>query len=112
MFSDLPPAPEDITNDLAKLVNNEDYSDVRFDVNGTIFHGHKAILSVRSEYFKAMFSSDFPTQPVNYNSKILNFITFMVLYRIIKPYDSFLVINHHIALQDFILIYIAVGKIP
>lgn len=61
---DLPPAPEDITNDLAKLVNNEDYSDVRFDVNGTIFHGHKAILSVRSEYFKAMFSSDFPTQPM------------------------------------------------
>ena len=27
----------------------------------------------------------------------------MVLYSIIKPYDSFLVINRHIARQDFIL---------
>jgi hypothetical protein len=31
------------------------------------------------------------------------FITFMVLYSIIKPYNSFFVINRHIAWQDFIL---------
>jgi hypothetical protein len=31
------------------------------------------------------------------------FITFMVLYSIIKPYNSFFVINCHIAPQDFIL---------
>jgi hypothetical protein len=35
-------------------------------------------LSVRSEYFKAMFSSDFPTQTVNWNSKILNFIDYII----------------------------------
>jgi hypothetical protein len=33
----------------------------------------------------------------------LYIITFMVLYSIIKPYDSFLVINRHIARKDFIL---------
>ena len=31
------------------------------------------------------------------------FITFMVLYSIIKPYNSFFVINRHIARRDFIL---------
>ena len=30
-------------------------------------------------------------------------ITFMVLYSIIKPYNSFFVINRHIARQNFIL---------
>ncbi|CAC5402422.1 unnamed protein product [Mytilus coruscus] len=54
----LPPSPADITNDLAKLVNNSQYSDVSFNVNGNIFHGHRAIMSVRSEYFRAMFSFD------------------------------------------------------
>ncbi|XP_063445989.1 TD and POZ domain-containing protein 1-like isoform X1 [Mytilus trossulus] len=55
---DLPPSPADITNDLAKLVNNSQFSDVSFNVNGNIFHGHRAIMSVRSEYFRAMFSFD------------------------------------------------------
>ena len=32
-----------------------------------------------------------------------SFITFMVLCSIIKPYNLFFVINHHIARQDFIL---------
>jgi hypothetical protein len=34
---------------------------------------------------------------------VFYFITFMVLYSIIKPYHSFFVINRHIARQDFIL---------
>lgn len=55
---DLPPSPADITDDFAKLVDNAQYSDVKFDVNGKIFHGHKAILSVRSDYFRAMFHFD------------------------------------------------------
>jgi hypothetical protein len=36
-------------------------------------------------------------------SSILHFITFMILCSIIKPYNSFFVINCHIARQDFIL---------
>ena len=36
-------------------------------------------------------------------STILSFITFMVLYSIIKPNNSFFVINSHIARQEFIL---------
>jgi len=36
-------------------------------------------------------------------------ITFMVLYSIIKPYNSFFVINRHIARQDFILNYLFSG---
>ncbi|XP_071129105.1 TD and POZ domain-containing protein 1-like [Mytilus edulis] len=59
---DLPPSPADITNDLAKLVNNSQFSDVSFNVNGNIFHGHRAIMSVRSEYFRAMFSFDGSSQ--------------------------------------------------
>ncbi|XP_076075167.1 uncharacterized protein LOC143046075 isoform X1 [Mytilus galloprovincialis] len=50
----IPPAPDDITNDLAKLVNSSMYSDIQFDVNGVKFLAHKAILCVRSEYFRAM----------------------------------------------------------
>ena len=34
---------------------------------------------------------------------VFYFITFMVLYSIIKPYHSFFVINRRIARQDFIL---------
>jgi hypothetical protein len=34
---------------------------------------------------------------------MLYIITFMVLYSIIKPYNSFFVIDRHIAQQDFIL---------
>jgi hypothetical protein len=39
-------------------------------------------------------------------------ITFMVLYSIIKPYNSFCVINRHIARQDFILNDLFTGEIP
>jgi hypothetical protein len=38
-----------------------------------------------------------------WRSRITYIITFMVLYSIIKPYNSFFVINRHIARQDFIL---------
>ncbi|XP_052071152.1 uncharacterized protein LOC127709590 [Mytilus californianus] len=51
---DIPPAPNDITNDLAKLVNSSVFSDIQFDVNGVKFLAHRAILCVRSEYFRAM----------------------------------------------------------
>lgn len=66
--TDLPPSPADITNDLAKLVNNSQFSDVSFNVNRNIFHGHRAIMSVRSEYFRAMFSFDGSSQKVKTKS--------------------------------------------
>ncbi|VDI51179.1 ankyrin repeat and BTB/POZ domain-containing protein 1 [Mytilus galloprovincialis] len=50
----IPPAPDDITNDLVKLFNSSMLSDIQFDVNGVKFLAHKAILCVRSEYFRAM----------------------------------------------------------
>jgi hypothetical protein len=37
------------------------------------------------------------------NKNVKYIITFMVLYSIIKPFNSFFVINRHIARQDFIL---------
>ncbi|CAC5388660.1 unnamed protein product [Mytilus coruscus] len=55
---DMPPAHNDITNDFAKLVNNPVFSDIQFGVNGVKFLAHRAILFVRSEYFRAKFNFD------------------------------------------------------
>ena len=51
------PSPNTLTDDLAKLVNNDDFSDITFLVEGRKIHAHKAILVVRSDYFNAMFSN-------------------------------------------------------
>ena len=51
-------APVDtLCEDLAKLVNDPLFSDVCFEVEGMKVHAHKAILVVRSDSFKAMFTS-------------------------------------------------------
>ena len=38
-----------------------------------------------------------------YKNCVFYLITYMVLYSIIKPYNSFFVINRHIARHNFIL---------
>jgi len=42
---------------LDALVNNKAFSDIGFDVDGTIIPSHKLIIQVRTEYFHRMFSS-------------------------------------------------------
>ena len=44
-------------DDFVKLVNDPTFSDVCFNVEGKKVHAHKAILVVRSKYFKAMFTT-------------------------------------------------------
>ncbi|GKY99247.1 hypothetical protein MPSEU_000880000 [Mayamaea pseudoterrestris] len=48
--------PPALVSDLKKLVNNQDLADVHFIVEGQDVYAHKAILSVRSEYFQVMLS--------------------------------------------------------
>ncbi|KAK3093519.1 hypothetical protein FSP39_016697 [Pinctada imbricata] len=43
-----------LSDNLAELVNNADYSDITLVVEGTPFKAHKVILAARSEYFRAM----------------------------------------------------------
>ncbi|XP_021350569.1 uncharacterized protein LOC110448580 isoform X2 [Mizuhopecten yessoensis] len=58
---DLPMAPdqEDLSDALEKLVNNEKFSDIQFLVGKERFYAHKSILSVRSQFFNVLFTSDF-----------------------------------------------------
>lgn len=57
--NNLPDSPPDtLCEDFGNLVNNPLFSDVCFEVEGREVHAHKAILMVRSEYFKAMFGSN------------------------------------------------------
>jgi hypothetical protein len=42
---------------LDSLVNNKSFTDIAFDVDGTVIPAHKLILQVRTEYFHRMFSS-------------------------------------------------------
>jgi hypothetical protein len=46
-----------LSQDLRRALNNAEYSDCTFNIRGKILHGHKAILTARSSYFKMMFSS-------------------------------------------------------
>ena len=46
--------PPALVSDLTRLINNRDLSDVTFLVEGQEVHANKAILAVRSEYFKVM----------------------------------------------------------
>jgi len=46
-----------LIDDLAKLVNNKDFSDVTFVVEGKEVPSHKLILELRSEHFRCLFSS-------------------------------------------------------
>ncbi|KAI0563855.1 BTB/POZ domain containing protein [Gracilaria domingensis] len=57
------------------LLNNEMFSDVKFEVEGKTIHAHKCILYARSEYFRSMFdssmretsASDIPIPDVSYD---------------------------------------------
>ena len=46
-------------------------SDIQFDVNGVKFLAHKAILCVRSEYFRAMIHFEGNALQVRINIKIV-----------------------------------------
>ena len=50
-----PPPMESLANDLQLLVNDSRFSDVQFLVDNKTVYAHKAILVVRSDYFRAMF---------------------------------------------------------
>jgi len=51
------PDQHSLASDLHKLVNNQKYSDICFNVSGKTFYAHKNILSTRSELFLASISS-------------------------------------------------------
>ena len=46
--------PSSLVDDFKVLINDDEMSDVKFLVNGEIFHAHRCILAVRSQYFRAM----------------------------------------------------------
>ena len=50
-------AASSFASDVRTLVDNADFSDVAFIVEGTRVHAHRALLAVRCEHFRAMFSS-------------------------------------------------------
>lgn len=55
IIKEVPQMPAQLSGDMGQLVNSDLFSDVQFSVDGRIFHGHKAILVVRSNFFQAMF---------------------------------------------------------
>jgi len=46
--------PPALVNDFQRLINNSELADVRFVVEGKDVYAHKAILAIRSEYFRVM----------------------------------------------------------
>jgi len=46
--------PPALVNDFCKLINNPELADVHFKVEGQDAYAHKAILAIRSEYFRAL----------------------------------------------------------
>lgn len=46
--------PPALVSDLQRLINNPELADVRFTVEGKLVYAHKAILAIRSEYFRVM----------------------------------------------------------
>jgi len=46
--------PPALVNDFCRLINNDIFADIRFNVEGRHVYAHKAILAVRSEYMRAM----------------------------------------------------------
>lgn len=47
-------APTALVSDFQRLVNNPELADVQFLVEGKIVYGHKAVLCIRSDYFRVM----------------------------------------------------------
>ena len=50
-----PVGPPSITADFARLLDDDQFADATFDVEGTRFTAHRCILSARSDYFRKMF---------------------------------------------------------
>ena len=48
-----------VIENLEKLFNDHEFSDVEIECNGKVFHCHQLILSTRSDVFRAMFQNDF-----------------------------------------------------
>jgi hypothetical protein len=48
-----------LAGDLESMVNNEQFSDIAFKVEGRTIHAHKFILFARCEYFRHMFTSGY-----------------------------------------------------
>lgn len=46
--------PPGLVDDLRKLINNPDLADIRFSVEGKQVYAHKAVIAIRSEYFRVM----------------------------------------------------------
>lgn len=46
--------PPALVNDFGRLINNPDLADVHFRVEDQDVFGHKAVLAIRSEYFRVM----------------------------------------------------------
>jgi len=49
---------EQVSEHFGKLFNNKEFSDVEIECDGEIFNCHQAILSTRSDVFRAMFQAD------------------------------------------------------
>ena len=47
--------PPSLINDLSRLINNPQMSDVTFLVEGEEIHANRSLLAVRSDYFNALF---------------------------------------------------------
>jgi len=61
--------PMSLVNDFLKLVNQPDISDVTFIVEGQEVYAHRAILAVRSEYFRALLFNGLLRESVTADSK-------------------------------------------
>ena len=49
---------EQVSANLEKLFNDQEFSDVEIKCDGEVFHCHELILSTRSDVFRAMFQND------------------------------------------------------
>lgn len=59
-FDDPPDSPSHVlSGDLESMVNNPQFSDVSFSVEGQVVYAHKFILFARSEYFRSMFTGGY-----------------------------------------------------
>ena len=67
----MPSAPARLSKDMSQLVNKDLFSDVQFSVGGRVFHAHKAILTVRSDFFRAMFCDNMRESDTTVSSPFL-----------------------------------------
>lgn len=61
--------PPVLVDDLYRLINNSEHSDITFLVEGKNVHANRAILSVRSEYFKVMLFSGGMRESIRFSPK-------------------------------------------